>query len=158
MLPGLAAGFLAAMAVTFREYRSFSEFTGAFMEYSMKAREMQKSVGDGKGTEIQGLFAQALKRSHSVNRGAGEQWLREYGYHPWGRLGGNILYLSVIGVLLSEVIGFYIFWKRNQERRKKELRIEELTEYLLAADRERQEHCGGRKMSFPIWKMRYIKL
>ncbi len=134
LLPGLAAGFLIAMAVTIQEYRSFSEFTGAVLERDMGEQEMWGNAGDDKKAEIQELFSYALKRKKASDRETGELWLREYGYRLWGRLGANTLYLSVICVFLTEVTGYSIFWKQNRERRKLERRIEDLTQYLLAAE------------------------
>lgn len=135
LLPGLAAGFLIAGAVTFQEYRTFSEFTGAVMEQSMNEQETHSKGEEDKEAKIQKLFAYALKKRNASNRETGETLLHEYGYRTWGRLGEHILYLSAICVLLAELTGWMIFRKRDRERRKQEIRIAELTDYLLAANR-----------------------
>lgn len=131
---GLAAGILLAVTVTFQEYRSFSELTGAIIGQDMKAQEMQDKKA-GKEVKIQEILSSALKTRNASDRKTGETWLREYGYRTWNGLEANMLYLSTICILLSEVIGWSIFWKRRREGKKLEQRIEELTEYLLAADR-----------------------
>lgn len=131
LLPGLAVGFLVAVVVTFQEYRNFSEFTGAVIEHSVKEQETHSK----EERNIQELFSYALKRRNASNRKTGEILLCEYGYRTWGRLGEHVRYLSAICVLLMEMMGWTIFWKRNRERKKLEKRIEELTEYLLAANR-----------------------
>lgn len=131
---GLAAGILLAVAVTFQEYRSFSEFTGAIIRQDMKVQETQDKKA-GKEVKIQEIFPSALKTRNASDRKNGETWLHEYGYHTWHGLGANILYLSAICILLSEVVGWSIFRKRRREGKKMEQRIEELTDYLLAANR-----------------------
>lgn len=135
LLPGLFAGILSAAAVTFQEYRSFSEFTGAVIEQDKKALEMRNQKADGEETKIQELFSYALKKRNPDDRKTGERWLHGYGYRTWNRLETHIYYLSAICILLSELTGWSIFRRRRQEEYKRKQRIEELTEYLLAANR-----------------------
>lgn len=134
-LLGLTAGILLAAAVTFQQYTSFSEFTGAVIEQDMKAQELYRKKADGKEMKIQELLSSALKKKNASDRKTGEQWLHEYGYRTWNGMEANMLYLSAICILLSEMTGWIIFRKRRQERKKQEQRIEELTSYLLAANR-----------------------
>lgn len=135
LLFGLAAGILLAAAVTFQEYRSFSEFTGAVIEQDRKAQGMRGRKSDDEVMKMRELLSSALKKRNPSDRKIGEQLLQEYGYRTWNRLGTHMMYLSAICILLSEVMGWSVFCRRRQEGKKQEQRMEELTQYLLAANR-----------------------
>lgn len=125
LLIGLAAGFWLAAAVTLWEYQNFAEFMGA---------AVSSEISDSQAAVIQSLVA-ALKYGNSSDREAGEQWLHEYGFRTWSRLGENLLYITGSCVILFEIIGLlqFLIWKKEQKRR--EQRIDGLTEYLLLANR-----------------------
>ena len=150
LLPGAAAGILLALAVTYQEYRSFSEFAGAVLEQGGNVWEREElESGDSekpwRETEKQGeiiqkntarkVLAAAAKNRSSRNREAGEAFLREYGYRTWGHLWRYLPFTLGICIVLSETAGWCVFWKKVRERRMQEQRIEELTRYLLAAER-----------------------
>lgn len=144
LLIGLAAGFLLAVAVTFWEYQNFAEFMGAAVsseisddqetDSSGKSNEMLDNRENSQTAVIQSLAA-ALKYGNSSDREAGEQYLREYGFRTWSRLGENLLFIAGSCVILFEIIGLlqFLIWKKEQKRR--EQRIDGLTEYLLLANR-----------------------
>lgn len=130
LLVGMAAGFLLALAVTFQEYRSFSEWAGAVLKQDIERKESGTQEID-----LRERFAAALKNSSPSDRVSGEDWLQEYGYRPWGRLGKHAASLSVLCVLMSESIGWSLYVRQRKRQKREEQRIEELTRYLLAAER-----------------------
>lgn len=139
LLAGMAAGLLLAFSVTFQEYRGFSEWVGAALEQDADMGEMHG---------IQERFAAALKHRGPSDRAAGESWLREYGYRPWGRLGQHAVVLSVFCILMSEGIGWSLYWRQRKQQKREEERIEELTRYLLAAERGEAAVLSRREDAF----------
>ena len=117
LLPGAAAGILLALAVTYQEYRSFSEFAGAVLEQGGNVWERAElESGDSekpwRETEKQGeiiqkntarkVLAAAAKNRSSRNREAGEAFLREYGYRTWGHLWRYLPFTLGICIVLSD--------------------------------------------------------
>ncbi len=148
LLPGLAAGFLLALAATYQEYHHLSEFTGAVLDQDVSVWEQadqegrdaeislqETKEGDSQKSIVKKVLAAAAKSSSHRNRESGEAFLHEYGYHTWGRLGEHLPVTLGICILLSETAGWCVFRKEERERKKQEQRIEELTRYLLAAER-----------------------
>lgn len=148
LLPGLAAGFFIALAVTYQEYHCFAEFTGAVLDRDVSVWEQtdqgdrdaeissrEKQEGDAQKRTAKKILAAAAKSRSRGNRESGEAFLHEYGYHTWGRLGTLLPFTLGICILLSEIAGWCVFRKEERERKKQEQRMEELTRYLLAAER-----------------------
>ena len=141
LLLGTAAGFLLALVVTFQEYRRFSEWVGAALrqESSVENADIQENcMEETKIREMRSMeqtFAAALKNCGPSDRAAGQEWLLEYGYRPWGRLGEHTAVLSALCVLMAEGIGWSLFLIQKKRQKKQEQRIEGLTQYLLAAER-----------------------
>lgn len=146
LLIGLAAGFLLTAAVTFQEYQDFSGFIGAVIDGAGEKETDGGQENNSRQAIIRRALATALKSGNPLksaplkevglpDKRAGEEWLREYGFRTWTRLGGNLLFIMGSSVILFGVIGLlqFLMWKKEQEKRAR--RIDGLTEYLLLANR-----------------------
>ena len=146
LLIGLAAGFLLTAAVTFQEYQDFSGFIGAVIDGAGEKETDGGQENNSRQAIIRRALAAALKSGNPLKSAplkevglpdtrAGEEWLREYGFRTWTRLGGNLLFIMGSSVILFGVIGLlqFLMWKKEQEKRAR--RIDGLTEYLLLANR-----------------------
>lgn len=114
LLFGLAAGGIAAVAVTYYEYQSTARLTGAVAE--------------------SGTLPRALKNMDEGSSRVGSRFLEEYGYGPWDRLPHNSFIFVGTFTLLSGLWGAVVCLWQREERRKLEQRLEELTEYLRAVN------------------------
>ncbi len=130
LLMGLAAGFLLAVFVTYREYQEFSEFAGWALD-SMPVTQGAIMMGNQQKAE-----ARRQEEITSDNqKKIGAKWLHEYGFETWTRLGANLPFMIGSCVLVFEAIGLiqFLIWKKEQRKRRE--RIDGLTEYLLLANR-----------------------
>ncbi len=115
LIVGLAAGSISAVFLTAHEYREAAGLTGAVLE--------SNSVAEG----LKG------KSDEDVQRG--EEYLKKYGYRPYGNLEHNLLFAWGIHALIFAAAGGCLYAHRVKRRRMQRKRIRELTEYLQAVNR-----------------------
>lgn len=110
MIPGILTGWLMAVFITVHEHHMTADLVGSVLQ--------NDSLQAG------------LKGISKEERGAGTAFLQKYGYRPLGKLGDNIFYTSIIGIVFFQGLGGVIFVNKKKNERKLDARIQELTEYM----------------------------
>ena len=110
MIPGIAAGVLAASLLTGVAYSDMAHLAG--------------SISNGRSV------AEALKDQDADVTATGKEYLEHYGYRTFGRIGKFLPACLGINVLLFELAGLTVYERERRDRKKRDRRLEELSAYL----------------------------
>lgn len=115
LVVGIAAGAVSAAFLSRQEYRAAAVITGSVIEH--------------------GSPAAGMKQASEKDRAAGEEYLRQYGYRPYGSMATNLIFSCTVHILLFEGVGAVLFYKKSKEKQTRRKRVEDLTCYLQAVNR-----------------------